>query len=45
MIVIVLIQIKTLIVNVSDQFKNQFIIENILVINLETHYYILLIFY
>jgi len=26
MIVIVLIQIKTLIVNVSDQFKNQFII-------------------
>jgi len=32
MIIIVWIQIKTLITNVSDKFKNQFIIENILVI-------------
>ena len=35
---------QNLVANVSDQFKNQFIIENILIINLDTNYNFLELF-
>jgi len=35
---------QNLVTNVSDKFKNQFIIETILIINLETNYNFLKLF-